>query len=88
MGFRGQFARQQSGAADVRFGSKPDMTPRIRDVRFTTESGHSLVVRGHFRRFRAVYCRNNMRRHEADRRLPPGLRLEQIAGETSMTDKE
>src|SRR5262249_26337139 len=42
MGFRGQFAGQQSQAAAVRFGSKEDMRFKKRDVRFTPESGHRL----------------------------------------------
>ena len=37
MGFRGQFARQQSRAANVRFGSKADIEARLFDVRFTSE---------------------------------------------------
>ena len=47
MGFRGQFARQQSRAADVRFGSKADITECKTNVRFTPESGHwkSVVER-------------------------------------------
>ena len=40
MGFRGQFARQQSLAAHVRFGSEADIFGGLRDVRFTPESGH------------------------------------------------
>jgi hypothetical protein len=39
-GLRGQFAQQQSLAADVRFGSKPDIASVNRDVRFTPKSGH------------------------------------------------
>jgi hypothetical protein len=41
MGIDGQFARHQSKAAHVRFGSKADITSIQRDVRFTPESGHS-----------------------------------------------
>jgi len=40
MGFRGQFARQQSRAAHVRFGSKADIAESKSNVRFTPESGH------------------------------------------------
>jgi hypothetical protein len=43
-GFRGQFARQQSSAAHVRFGSKADMLRRLRNVRFTPKSGHRNSV--------------------------------------------
>ena len=38
--FRGQFAQQQSEAADVRFGSKADMCSHSGNVRFTPKSGH------------------------------------------------
>jgi hypothetical protein len=38
MGSRGQFARQQSLAADVCFGSKADISACSRDVRFTPKS--------------------------------------------------
>jgi hypothetical protein len=40
MGFKAQFAQQQSWAAHVRFGSKADMKLCNRDVRFTPKSGH------------------------------------------------
>jgi hypothetical protein len=40
MGFRGQFAPHQSRASHVRFGSKADIGPYPRDVRFTSKSGH------------------------------------------------
>ena len=40
MGFRGQFAQQQSETAHVRFGTKADIVHRLADVRFTPESGH------------------------------------------------
>src|SRR6516164_5052835 len=40
MGFRGQFAQQQSCAAHVRFGSKADIAASLSDVRFTPKSGH------------------------------------------------
>ena len=42
MGFRGQFAQQQSWAAHVRFGSKADIEASPPDVCFTSESGHRL----------------------------------------------
>jgi hypothetical protein len=38
MGFRGQFARQQTLAAHVRFGSKADITDGRSDVRFTPKA--------------------------------------------------
>jgi hypothetical protein len=40
MGFEDQFAWQQSRAADVRFGSKADISTCSRHVRFTPKSGH------------------------------------------------
>jgi hypothetical protein len=40
MGFRGQFAQQQSEAPHVRFGSLAEIEARPRNVRFTPESGH------------------------------------------------
>jgi len=40
MGFRGQFAGQQSSAAHVRFGSKADIARDQVNVRFTPKSGH------------------------------------------------
>jgi hypothetical protein len=40
MGFGGQFARQQSWVAHVRFGSEADIRSKKRDVRFTPKSGH------------------------------------------------
>jgi hypothetical protein len=40
MGFRRQFAEQQSRAADVRFGSKADISACPSNVRFTPKSGH------------------------------------------------
>jgi hypothetical protein len=40
MGHRGQFARQQSWAAHVRFGSKADIARCQADVRFTPKSEH------------------------------------------------
>ena len=40
MVFRGQFARQQSRAAHVRFGSKADIAECETNVRFTPENGH------------------------------------------------
>jgi hypothetical protein len=36
----GQFARHQSRAAHVRFGSKADIGEDATDVRFAPESGH------------------------------------------------
>jgi hypothetical protein len=39
MGFRGQFAQQQSGATHVRFGSKTDISECPTDIYFTSESG-------------------------------------------------
>jgi hypothetical protein len=42
MGFRGQFAQQQSQGADVCFGSKADILGSLRNVRFTPKSGHQL----------------------------------------------
>ena len=39
-GFEDQFARQQSLAPHVRFGSKADIEARLHDVCFTPESGH------------------------------------------------
>jgi hypothetical protein len=41
MGFRGQFAQQQSCPAHVRFGSKADIADCEANVRFTPKSGHS-----------------------------------------------
>jgi len=38
MGFRGQFAQQQSETAHVRFGSKADMAARLSDVRFGSKA--------------------------------------------------
>jgi hypothetical protein len=38
MGLRGQFARQQSLAAHVRFGSKADIAAPPTNVRFTPKS--------------------------------------------------
>jgi hypothetical protein len=46
MGFRGQFAQQQSEPAHVRFGSKADIGEGPTDVRFTPKSGHWLSVSG------------------------------------------
>jgi hypothetical protein len=43
MGFRGQFARQQSRTLDVRFGSKAAATADGDRVCFTPESGHQSV---------------------------------------------
>jgi len=43
MGFRGQFARQQSRTLDVRFGSKADIEAPPTDVRFTPKSRHGDV---------------------------------------------
>src|SRR5215470_16712263 len=43
MGFRSEFARQQSWPAHVRFGSKADIGARPRHVRFTPKSGHRLM---------------------------------------------
>jgi hypothetical protein len=40
MGFMGQFARQQSDPAHVRFGSLADIEESPPDVRLTSESGH------------------------------------------------
>jgi len=37
---KGKFARQQSRAAHVRFGSKADIQRPLSDVRFTPKSGH------------------------------------------------
>jgi hypothetical protein len=44
--FRGQFARQQSQAADVRFGSKADIGLPVIDVRYSPKSGHQLSALG------------------------------------------
>jgi hypothetical protein len=44
MGFRTQFAQQQSWAAHVRFGSKADIDPLLSDVRFTPESGRRVMT--------------------------------------------
>jgi hypothetical protein len=44
MGFRGQFALHQALAADVRFGSKADVTLLNFDVRSTLESRHSSAL--------------------------------------------
>ena len=38
-GLQGQFAKQQSQAADVRFGSEADIEAPQSDVRFTPKSG-------------------------------------------------
>jgi len=46
MGSGDQFARQQSRAIDVCFGSKADVTLLNFDVRFTPESGHSPTRSG------------------------------------------
>jgi hypothetical protein len=46
MEFQAHCARQQCRAADVRFGSKADMTGRIRNVRFTPKSGHRRATVG------------------------------------------
>ena len=46
MGFRGQFARQQSETLDVRFGSKADIDACPSDVRVTPKSGHRLSALG------------------------------------------
>jgi hypothetical protein len=43
MGFGGQFARQQSQAGHVRFGSKADIAAHFCNVRFTSKSGHCRV---------------------------------------------
>jgi hypothetical protein len=40
MGFSDHFAGQQFWAAHVGSGSKTDILPVSRDVRFTPESGH------------------------------------------------
>jgi hypothetical protein len=40
MGFRNQFAQQQSEAAHVRFGSKADIEATPSDVRFAPKSRH------------------------------------------------
>jgi hypothetical protein len=40
MGFDRQFARQQSRAANVRFGSKADIARDQPNVRFTPKTGH------------------------------------------------
>jgi len=40
MGFRSQFAQQQSCVTHVRFGSEADIEVRSADVRFTPKSGH------------------------------------------------
>src|SRR5215831_9618228 len=45
MGFRGQFAQQQSEAGHVRFGSKADIEAPSPDVRFTPKSGHRSARR-------------------------------------------
>jgi hypothetical protein len=47
MGFDGHFARQQSSAANIRFGSKADIEASVPYVRFTPQSGHlkSLALR-------------------------------------------
>jgi hypothetical protein len=42
MGFKGQFAPQKSGVADVCFGSEADIGVGLRHVRFTPKSGHSI----------------------------------------------
>jgi hypothetical protein len=42
----GLFARQQSLAAYVRFGSKADIALGLRHVRFTPKSGHQLSALG------------------------------------------
>ena len=44
MGFRGQFAQQQSQAVHVRFGSKADIGALPINVRFTPKSGHSCAA--------------------------------------------
>ena len=44
MGFRGQFAGQQSQPDDVRFGSKADIAASPTNVCFTPESGHQYVI--------------------------------------------
>ena len=44
MGFKGQFAQQQSEVTHVRFGSKADIASRPSDVRFTPKSGHQDCV--------------------------------------------
>jgi hypothetical protein len=46
MGFKRQFARQQSCAAHVRFGSKADIRQLGTDVRFTPKSGHRIAGAG------------------------------------------
>src|SRR5690242_16741773 len=46
MGFRDQFAQQQSLAAHIRFASKADIEARPRRVRFTPESGHRRAALG------------------------------------------
>jgi hypothetical protein len=43
MGFNDQFALQKSQFANVRFGSKTDLTLLNRDDRFTAESRHSTA---------------------------------------------
>jgi hypothetical protein len=40
MGFKGQFARHHLSAANLRFGSKADISACPRHVRFTPKSGH------------------------------------------------
>src|SRR6516164_10696573 len=46
MGFRGQFAQQQSETAHVRFGSKADNAECETNVRFTPNSGHRWIEFG------------------------------------------
>ena len=46
MGINDQFALQTSWIAHVRFGSKADIEAPPPNVRFTSESGHSLSVSG------------------------------------------
>jgi hypothetical protein len=45
-GIRDQFARQQSRAAHVRFGSKADIGLPLAHVRFTPKSGHCRTTVG------------------------------------------
>jgi hypothetical protein len=62
MGFRGQFARQQSWTSHVLVGSKADISPCPRHVRFTPKSGHTLA------QLMSTLCHKQTFRHEwADR---------------------
>ena len=73
MGFRGQFARQQSCPVHVRFGSKADIARDQLNVRFTPKSGHrnSLTECPLCANSGLMHCSNLDPRHWAGAREVP-----------------